>query len=80
MEGGRLVFSVSWSPHLTGDIEHWQHDTFVVRFRDKTVPDAYLYFSLRPDSTIDRARMAAVSALADFSFDFQDLELRPVKR
>jgi CubicO group peptidase (beta-lactamase class C family) len=80
MEGGRLVFSVSWSPHLTGDIEHWQHDTFVVKFRDRTVPDAYIYFSLRPDSTIDRARMAAVSALADFSFDFQDLELRPARR
>jgi CubicO group peptidase (beta-lactamase class C family) len=80
MENGHLVFSVPWSPHLLGDVEHWQHDTFVVRFRDKTVPDAYLYFSLTPDNTIEHAKMSPVSALADFSFDFQDLEFKPEKK
>lgn len=80
MEGGHLVFAVPWSPRLTGDVEHWQHDTFVVKFRDKTVPDAYLYFSTNPDNSIDRARMLPVSSLADFSYDFQDLELKPVKK
>lgn len=32
-----------------------------------------------PDGTIDQARMRAVSPSTDFSFDFQDLLLRPVK-
>lgn len=77
-ENGKLVFTVPWSPHLTGDVEHWQHDTFVVHFRDKTVPDAYLYFSLNPNNSIERAKMMPVSSFADFSFDFQDLELKPV--
>jgi CubicO group peptidase (beta-lactamase class C family) len=78
MENGKLVFSVPWSPRLIGDVEHWQHDTFVIHFRDKTVPDSYLYFSMNPDNSIERAKMAPVSALADFSYDFQDLELKPV--
>jgi hypothetical protein len=33
---------------------------------------------LKPDGKIDEVRMAAVSPLTDFSFDFQDLLFRPV--
>jgi hypothetical protein len=32
-----------------------------------------------PDGAIDLAKMAAVSPATDFSFDFQDLLLKPVK-
>ena len=32
-----------------------------------------------PDGAIDQAKMAAVSPATDFSFDFQDLLLKPVK-
>ena len=35
-------------------------------------------FALTPDGAIDRFQMAAVSPLADFSFDYQDLLFRPV--
>jgi hypothetical protein len=37
-------------------------------------------FALNPDATIDNARMAAVSPLADFSFDYQDLLLKPAEK
>ena len=30
-----------------------------------------------PDGGIDRISLKAVSPLADFSFDYQDLDLRP---
>ena len=33
-----------------------------------------------PDGAIDQVRMEAVSPLTDFSFDFQDLLLRPVAK
>jgi hypothetical protein len=36
----------------------------------------FVTFSLTPDGSIESARMAAVSPLADFSFDYQDLVLR----
>jgi CubicO group peptidase (beta-lactamase class C family) len=79
-EGNRLVLRFSRTPSLVGDLSHWQHDTFVARWRDRELrADAFLTFALNPDGTIERARMMAVSDETDFSFDFQDLELRPVK-
>jgi CubicO group peptidase (beta-lactamase class C family) len=76
-ENGRLVLRFGHSPALTGDLEHWQHDTFVARWRQRNIPDAYVTFALNPDGSIDTMKMAAVSPLADFSYDFQDLLFRP---
>jgi len=42
-----------------------------------TIEDAFVTFALNPDGTIDSATMQAVSPLADFSFDYQDLLLKP---
>jgi CubicO group peptidase (beta-lactamase class C family) len=79
-ENGRLVIRFSRSPSLVGDLSHWQHDTFVARWRDRELrADAFLTFALHPDGSIERARMRAVSEDTDFSFDFHDLELKPVR-
>jgi len=81
LEQGKLVMRFSHTPSLVGDLEHWQHDTFVVRWRDRELrADAFVTFALNPDGSIDQAKMQAVSAATDFSFDFQDLLLKPVKR
>jgi hypothetical protein len=49
-----------------------------VRWRDRELrADAFVTFSLSPDGTIDQAKMRAVSPTTDFSFDFQDLVLKP---
>jgi len=67
------------TPLLAGRLEHWQHDTFIARWDDRSLrADAYVTFALNPDGTIERVEMKAVSPLTDFSFDFQDLMLRPV--
>jgi CubicO group peptidase (beta-lactamase class C family) len=77
--GGKLAIRFTHSPKLTGELEHWQYDTFVARWTDRTLlADAYLTFSLKPDGSIDEVKMQAVSPLTDFSFDFQDLLLKPV--
>lgn len=77
-ENGKLVMKFSHSPSLTGDLEHFQYNTFIARWRDRELrADAYVTFSLNPDGTIERAKMAAVSPATDFSFDFQDLLLLP---
>ena len=79
-EGGKLVMRFSHTPALTGDLEHWQHDTFIARWRDRELrADAYVTFALNPDGSIDQAKMRAVSPATDFSFDFQDLLLRPAR-
>ena len=78
MEQGKLVMRFSHTPSLVGDLEHWQHDTFVVRWRDRELrADAFVTFALNPDGSIDQAKMQAVSPTTDFSFDFQDLLLKP---
>ncbi len=79
-EKGGLVMRFSATPSLTGDFEHWQYDTFIVRWRDRELrADAYVTFALNPDGSISQAKMEAVSPETDFSFDFEDLLLKPVK-
>ncbi|HUR93533.1 MAG TPA: serine hydrolase [Gemmatimonadales bacterium] len=77
-EHGKLVIRMTRTPSMVGDLEHWQHDTFVARWRDRELrADAYLTFALNPDGSIDQAKMAPISPAVDFSFDFQDLVLKP---
>jgi CubicO group peptidase (beta-lactamase class C family) len=79
-QGDKLVMRFSHTPSLVGDMEHWQYDTFAVRWRDRELrADAFVTFALNPDASIDQARMKAISPSTDFSFDFQDLLLRPRK-
>jgi hypothetical protein len=75
---GQLRMRFQHSPDLVGRLEHYQYDTFVVRWNKRTLlADAFVTFDLKPDGSVDRIRMAAVSPLTDFSFDFHDLDLRP---
>jgi len=81
LEGGKLVMSFTKTPSLIGDMEHWQYDSFFVRWRDRELrADAYVAFALNPDGTIDQAKMEPASPEVDFSFDFQDLLLKPVRK
>ena len=79
-DGGRLRMRYQPSPLLTGTLQHWQHDTFLVKWDDRTLNgDAFVTFSLDADGRVREARMEAASELTDFSFDFHDLRLEPVR-
>jgi CubicO group peptidase (beta-lactamase class C family) len=79
MEEGKPVIRFSRSPALVGDLEHWQHETFVARWRDRSLnADAFVTFALGPDGGIERMKMVPVSPATDFSFDFQDLLFTPM--
>jgi len=68
------------TPSLVGNLEHWQYDTFLVLWDDRELrADAFITFTLGPDGRIESAKMAAASPLVDFSYDFEDLLLRPKK-
>jgi len=76
---GKLVMQFSNTKALVGELEHYQYNTFIVRWYDRTLEaDAFVNFNLTVDGKIDNATMNAVSKLTDFSFDFQDLLLKPV--
>jgi CubicO group peptidase (beta-lactamase class C family) len=79
-DGKRQIMTFTRTPDLTGELEHFQHDTFIVRWKERNFnADAYVTFALNPDGSIERAKMAAISAETDFSYDFHDLVLTPVK-
>ncbi|HEX2715287.1 MAG TPA: serine hydrolase [Candidatus Acidoferrales bacterium] len=79
LESGKLIFSLDHTPKAVGDLQHWQYDTFKAHWRDRTIEDAFLSFTLKANGSIDHFTMAAVSPLADFSFDYQDLYFTPAK-
>ncbi|HEY1042922.1 MAG TPA: DUF3471 domain-containing protein, partial [Telluria sp.] len=77
---GKRVMSFSKSPDLVGELEHFQYDTFIVRWKERNFnADAYVTFALNPDGSIERMKMAPISSETDFSYDFQDLSFTPVK-
>jgi len=78
LEGDHLVLRFSRSPAFTGDLSHWQYNTFKAHWRSPNLEDAFVTFSLEPDGSIEHFEMAAVSPLADFSFDYQDLLFVPI--
>jgi hypothetical protein len=79
IQNGKLTFSLDHTPKAVGDLELWQFDTFKAHWNDRTMEDAFLTFTLKPDGSIDHFTMTAVSPLADFSFDYQDLNFVPVR-
>jgi len=76
--------TVAWSslsitpPTMIGDLQQLAIRYVQAHWRDRTIEDAFLTFSLNPDRQHrPAARMAAVSPLADFSFDYRDLLFKP---
>jgi hypothetical protein len=73
-----LTLNFNETPRMSGPLEHYQYDTFVARFDDKGIEPAYVTFGLDAEGKVDRITMKPVSPTADFSFDYQDLNFRPV--
>jgi len=66
-----------YTPSMTGKLEHVRYDTFRTRWTDRNIEDAYVTFALNPAGSIERVSMQAISPLADFSYDYQDLRFVP---
>ena len=75
---GALTIDFKSTPRMGGALEHWQYDSFVTRFDDKTIEPAYVTFGLNADGKVEHINLKAVSPLADFSYDYQDLSFTPV--
>ncbi len=75
---GQLRIDFKSTPRMAGRLEHWQYDTFVTHLDDKAIEPAYVTFSLDAEGKVGQVRMKAVSPVADFSYDYQDLLFTPV--
>jgi CubicO group peptidase (beta-lactamase class C family) len=74
-----LEVSFDRTPSMKGRLQHVAYDTFRTRFPDPALEDAYLTFAFAPDGTVTEIKLKPVSPLADFSFDYQDLDFTPAK-
>jgi len=79
-EGDRLTIDFQQTPGMVAPLEHWAYDTFVARWSDGITEPAYVTFNLDAAGKPTRITMKAVSPVADFSYDFHDLEFTPVAR
>lgn len=75
---GALSIDFKQTPGMSGPLEHWAYDTFVARFPGSTTEPAYVSFALDANGKPERITMKAVSPIADFSYDYQDLLFTPV--
>ncbi len=79
-KNNKLHMQFTNTADLKGTLEHYQHNTFIVRWHDRTLEaDAFVNFNLDEEGEISYATMKAVSKATDFSFDFHDLKLIPKK-
>jgi hypothetical protein len=73
-----LSIAFSRTKGLHGRLTPWAFDTFKTVFEDPAIENAYVTFQVNADGRVEGAKMKAISPLADFSFDYQDLDLRKV--
>lgn len=76
--GGRLSIDFTRTPAFKGALEPWGKDVFRTRFPEGAGEDAIVAFAVA-DGRVTGVTMKALSPLADFSFDFQDLAFQPVR-
>jgi len=80
LKNGKPWFDAKRSPKLTGELFYYKGNTFVVKWRDRSMDaDAFVNFSLDEDGKGSGIKMKAISPLTDFSYDFHDLDFKRVK-
>jgi CubicO group peptidase (beta-lactamase class C family) len=74
-ENGRLVLRLVPAPNFVGDLEHWQYDTFRVKWRDTVsyaFPRGFVTFTLNAQGKVDEMKIDVPNP----DFDFKELEFK----
>lgn len=76
-EGKNLRINCKNSPRLKGELLPFSYNTFIVKWDDRSYDaDAYISFEYDENGKAVSAKMKPVSDVTDFSFDFDDLDLK----
>lgn len=80
LRNGTLFFQAEKSEDLKGPMSYFKGNTFVVKWEDRSLDaDAFVNFSSDFQGNPNGIKMAAISPLTDFSFDFQDLNFTRIR-
>ena len=75
-----LWFKSLRSPKLNGKMQYYKANTFAIKWEYQDMnADAFAIFSLDEEGKAQSIKMKGISPDIDFSFDFQDLDLRRVE-
>jgi len=75
----QLWFSSLRSPALTGRMFFYKANAFAIKWEKRALDaDAFAIFSLDEEGRAERIRMKGISPDIDFSYDFQDLDLKRI--
>ena len=79
MNGNKLWFKSHRSPKLNGPMSYYKANTFAIKWEYQDMnADAFAIFSLDENGVAQSITMKGISPNIDFSFDFQDLDLKRV--
>lgn len=76
-DSGHLVMYFDNSPHFVADLEYFQYNNFLARFRgNESNEQAFVTFAINPNGSIDHAKIKATDE--DSDLDFDEMILKPV--
>jgi CubicO group peptidase (beta-lactamase class C family) len=76
-ENGKLVIRLVASPNFVGDLEHWQYDTFRVKWRASVsypFSKGFITFNLNEQAKVEEMKIDVPNP----DFDFKELEFKRV--
>jgi len=80
LKENQLWFKSHRSPKLNGPMSFYNANTFAIKWEYKDMNcDAFAIFSLDEEGKAQSIKMKGISPEIDFSFDFQDLDLKKIK-
>ena len=80
MKEDQLWFKCYRSPKLNGPMYFYNANTFVIKWLyQDTNCDAFAIFNLDEEGKAQSLKMKGISPNIDFSFDFQDLDLKRIE-
>lgn len=81
LKDGKLWFKSYRSPKLNGEMFFYKANTFAVKWEYRDMPcDAFAMFTLDENGKAIGIKMKGISPNIDFSFDFQDLDLKRIDK
>ena len=76
-EGNSYRINCKNSPRLKGELLPFSNNTFIIKWDDRSYDaDAFLILNYDENGKAESAKMKAISDITDFSFDFDDLDLK----
>ena len=79
LKDNQLWIKCHRSPLLNGPLKHYQNETFAIKWEYQDMnADAFAMFTVDDNGKANGFTMKGISPNIDFSFDFQDLDLKRV--